>query len=92
MEGGVALAGAQLSLSERREEGQRAAMRRMMGLSSGPKARSDSSGRYAFQDLVVGEYTLEVSHPTRAMPSSFAVVVASVQHTVVDHACSRYVV
>jgi len=73
MEGGVALAGAQLSLSERREEGQRAAMRRMMGLSSGPKARSDSSGRYAFQDLVVGEYTLEVSHPTRAMPSSFDV-------------------
>lgn len=71
-EGGRPLAGAELRLAPA-EEG-RGEMRGMMAFGGGSeRGRTDGSGRFELEQEEAGVYTLSVSHPTRAMASSFPV-------------------
>ena len=69
-EAGVVLAGATLSLSTRKEESSEFGgfdPSHMFG--GGEKARTDGDGYYSFDGVKPGEYTLEVSHPSRILPT-----------------------
>jgi len=72
-EAGKPLAGATLELEERSENAdpQAAAMRMFGG--GGPKVRTDGGGRFAFEDVEEGDYTLKVTHASRAMADEFDV-------------------
>ena len=68
LEGGLALAGAELKLSKTRERdgGGMPDMAAIFG-GGGPSTRTDGDGYYIFEDVKPGEYTLEISHPTRVL-------------------------
>ncbi len=67
-EGGRPFAGANVSLSAKREEG---ALPGFLSFGGGEHARTDGHGEYRFADLKSGLYTLSVEHPSRAMPAEF---------------------
>ncbi len=73
-EAGEPLVGATISFEEGfgRED---SLHRRMFGFAGGPSDRTDSQGRYRLDALKVGDYLMKVSHPKRAMQSSFEVSV-----------------
>jgi protocatechuate 3,4-dioxygenase beta subunit len=81
-EAGDALAGATLSLIPV-PEGQDA-MPALAMFGGGPEVESDADGRWRFEDVEPGAYTLRISHPERAMPSEveLEVVDAEVQRDV----------
>jgi protocatechuate 3,4-dioxygenase beta subunit len=66
-EAGSALAGATLSLvaAPPAQDG----MPAFRGFAGGPQVESDVDGRWRFDDVEPGAYTLRISHPERAMPS-----------------------
>jgi len=75
-EAGAPLVGAKVALREPTgEEGGAAQMRLPEMLGGGTSTVTDASGRYGFEDLKVGEYELEVTHASRAMPASFETLV-----------------
>lgn len=72
-EAGKPLAGAVLELEERSEnDDPRASAMRMFG-GGGPKARTDGEGRFAFEDVEEGDYTLKITHASRCMADEFDV-------------------
>jgi protocatechuate 3,4-dioxygenase beta subunit len=71
-EGGTALVGARVSLSEARPGGRE---RMMMPFGGGEQTRTDGHGEYRFSDIRAGRYTLTIDHTSRAMPSEFEVEV-----------------
>jgi len=67
-EAGVVLAGATLSLSPRKEESAELGGFDPSHIFGGAeKARTDGDGYYSFDGVKPGEYTLEVSHPSRVL-------------------------
>jgi protocatechuate 3,4-dioxygenase beta subunit len=70
-ESGAPLAGATLSLT-RRADGRPNPMLLAFG-GRAESARTDADGRYSFDDVETGEYTLTASHPTRRMDATFDV-------------------
>jgi protocatechuate 3,4-dioxygenase beta subunit len=69
-EAGSLLSGAKVSLLKPEKEGDM--MGGMMGFPSfggGTSATTDSQGRYSFDDIRADEYRIEVTHPTREMPT-----------------------
>ena len=70
-EGGLALAGADVQLLPP-DDGpgpQVGGTARLPGMDSGgPSTKTDSRGRYAFEDLPVGDYRLSIGHASRHMP------------------------
>jgi len=72
-EAGELLAGATLRLTPESEDEEDAGpgQLHLPGMSSGTEVRSDGEGRYRFEDVKVGRYTLAIEHSTRQMPESF---------------------
>ncbi len=70
-EAGQALAGANLSLTKKPAAG----APRMPALPFGDalRARTDSRGEYQITGVAPGDYTLSVTHPSRAMPTELSV-------------------
>jgi Carboxypeptidase regulatory-like domain len=65
-EAGVSLAGATVALVDADASGD--ALAGLPGLRGGdPEVRTNGSGEYRLDDLEVGDYTLRVTHPARAM-------------------------
>lgn len=75
-EGGKPLAGANLSF-EKASSGEPSPMAGMHipGFNAGPSARTDSQGKYSIDDLKVGDYKVSITHPDRAMPANYDIVV-----------------
>jgi hypothetical protein len=70
-EAGEPLIGATLSFEEKSEGGGEDMGLMLPGFGGGASARTDSQGEYSQKGLAVGEYTLRLAHPTRAMPTTF---------------------
>jgi protocatechuate 3,4-dioxygenase beta subunit len=71
-EAGKILPGATLRLSrEKPEDEARMPMLPGFGGGGGPEAKSDGEGRFRFDDVKEGRYTVVVEHPTRRMPQEF---------------------
>ncbi|MBM3991595.1 MAG: carboxypeptidase regulatory-like domain-containing protein [Planctomycetes bacterium] len=68
-EGGVALAGAQVTLVRKSDPSAPEGRLMMFGMSDGPSARTDGRGRYEVKNVKPGTYTARVTHPSRAMPA-----------------------
>lgn len=73
-EAGTPLAGATLSLVEASPGAAGMPSPAMFG-GGGPQATSDADGRWRFEGIEPGEYTLRVQHESRAMPSEVALEV-----------------
>jgi uncharacterized GH25 family protein len=73
-QGGAALAGAKLTLEEKGPAG---GMGLVLPGTSGPTTKSDGEGRFQFDDVAVGKYSLLVDHVSRAMEESFDVSIES---------------
>lgn len=69
-EAGQALSGANLTLEKKPAAG--APRMPALPFGDGPRARTDARGEYELTGVTPGEYTLSVSHPTRAMPTEIA--------------------
>jgi uncharacterized GH25 family protein len=80
-EAGKLLAGATLSLKEKRSEPVRPNPMTMFGGGGGRRERTDGDGEYAFTDVKEGAYVLEVTHPTRRMPVELDVTVLPEENT-----------
>ncbi len=84
LSGRVTLSGAPLAGATVRLYGDRAeALDAEAGFSAPSELEtvSDGTGRYRFEGLVAGEYTITVSHATQAMPQHFTVPVVEVNTT-----------
>ncbi len=69
-ESGVVLAGATMTLSPRKEGSPELGGFDPHGFfGGGEKVRTDGDGFYSFEGVKPGEYTLEVSHPSRVLPT-----------------------
>lgn len=68
VESGHALAGAKVQLQEKSEGGFQGGM---FGFGSKLSAQTDSRGEFRIEGADVGEYTVVVTHPTRALASEF---------------------
>jgi len=80
-EAGKVLAGATLRLSrEKPEDEERMPMLPGFG-GGGPEAKSDGEGRFRFDGVKEGRYTLAVEHPTRRMPQDFPVELREGENT-----------
>jgi protocatechuate 3,4-dioxygenase beta subunit len=73
-EGGEPLAGATVRLAPKRAEDEPRMPRLPFG--GGPTARTDARGMYQLSGVEPGEYTLSVSHPSRAMETELELRVA----------------
>lgn len=72
-EAGAPLVGANLSLIEGSPGSQGMAGMGMLG--GGLQTKTDADGRWGFEGVEPGEYTLRIAHPERAMPSEVALEV-----------------
>jgi protocatechuate 3,4-dioxygenase beta subunit len=73
-EAGTPLAGATLSLVEAPAVASGMPAPAMFG-GDGPQATADAAGRWRFEGIEPGEYTLRIRHESRAMPSEVALEV-----------------